>query len=69
LLVHRVIKAILGKSKYVCQTCPHRVRRTPNSKRLEKNLASRVAEPGQKPRKLSADMQAWQAAGTALQRQ
>jgi ribonuclease R len=33
------------------------------SKRLEKNLASKVAEPGQKPRKLSADMQAWQSAG------
>jgi ribonuclease R len=64
LLVHRVIKAILLKSKYQLPILP-----TPGeqhaklSKRLEKNLASRVAEPGQKPRKLSVDMQAWQAAG------
>ncbi|HSN80853.1 MAG TPA: RNB domain-containing ribonuclease, partial [Rhodoferax sp.] len=64
LLVHRVIKAILLKSKYQLPILP-----TPGeqhaklSKRLEKNLASRVTEPGQKPRKLSVDMQAWQAAG------
>ena len=64
LLVHRVIKAILGKTKYQLPILP-----TPGeahaklSKRLEKNLASRVAEPGQKPRKLSVDIQAWQAAG------
>ncbi|MDD5479825.1 ribonuclease R [Rhodoferax sp.] len=64
LLVHRVIKAILAKTKYQLPVLP-----TPGdahaklSKRLEKNLASRVAEPGQKPRKLSVDMQAWQAAG------
>ena len=64
LLVHRVIKAILAKTKYQLPMLP-----TPGeqhaklSKRLEKNLASRVAEPGQKPRKLSVDMQAWQAAG------
>ena len=64
LLVHRVIKAILAKSKYQLPSLP-----TPGeahaklSKRLEKNLASRVAAPGQKPRKLSVDMQAWQAAG------
>ena len=62
--MHRVIKAILLKSKYQLPILP-----TPGeqhaklSKRLEKNLASRVKEPGQKPRKLSADMQAWQAAG------
>ncbi len=64
LLVHRVIKAILAKAKYQLPILP-----TPGeahaklSKRLEKNLASKVAEPGQKPRKLSMDMQAWQAAG------
>ncbi len=64
LLVHRVIKAILAKTKYQLPTLP-----TPGeahaklSKRLEKNLAARVAEPGIKPRKLSLDMQAWQAAG------
>ena len=64
LLVHRVIKAILAKRKYQLPNLP-----TPGeahaklSKRLEKNLASRVTEPTQKPRKLSADMVAWQAAG------
>ncbi|MCM2342116.1 MAG: ribonuclease R [Rhodoferax sp.] len=64
LLVHRVIKAILRKSKYQLPNLP-----TPGeahaklSKRLEKNLASKVKEPGQKPRKFTVDMQAWQAAG------
>ena len=64
LLVHRVIKAIFLKSKYQLPILP-----TPGeqhaklSKRLEKNLASKVKEPGQKPRKLTVDMQAWQAAG------
>ena len=64
LLVHRVIKAILAKSKYHLPVLP-----TPGeahaklAKRLEKNLASKVAQPGTKPRKPSADMQAWQAAG------
>jgi ribonuclease R len=64
LLVHRVIKAILGKVKYQLPNLP-----TPGeahaklSKRLEKNLASRVAEPGIKPRKPNAETQAWQSAG------
>lgn len=64
LLVHRVIKAILLKSKYQLPILP-----TPGeqhaklSKRLEKNLAAKVKEPGQKPRKLTVDMQAWQSAG------
>ena len=64
LLVHRVIKAILAKTKYQLPTLP-----TPGeahaklSRRLEKGLAGRVAEPGQKPKKLSPDIQAWQAAG------
>jgi ribonuclease R len=64
LLVHRVIKAILAKTKYQLPILP-----TPGeahaklSKRLEKNLAARVVEPAQKPRKLSGDMLAWQAAG------
>ncbi|BCO27923.1 ribonuclease R [Rhodoferax lithotrophicus] len=64
LLVHRVIKAILAKSKYQLPTLPiPGEAHAKLSKRLEKNLASRVAQPGQKPRKLSVDMQAWQAAG------
>jgi len=64
LLVHRVIKAILAKSKYQLPVLPiPGEAHAKLSKRLEKNLASRVKEPEQKPRKLSAEMQAWQAAG------
>jgi len=64
LLVHRVIKAILAKSKYVLPTLP-----TPGeahaklSRRLEKNQGLRIPVSGQKQRKPSADMLAWQAAG------
>ena len=64
LLVHRVIKAILAKKKYLLPVLP-----TPGeahaklSRRLEKGLAARVAEPGQKPKKTSPETQAWQAAG------
>jgi ribonuclease R len=64
LLVHRVIKAILAKSKYQLPVLP-----TPGeahaklSRRLEKGLAARVAEPGHKPKKLTQETQAWQAAG------
>ncbi len=64
LLVHRVIKAILAKTKYQLPVLP-----TPGeahaklSRRLEKGLAARVAEPGQKPKKQSPETQAWQAAG------
>jgi ribonuclease R len=64
LLVHRVIKAILAKAKYQLPILPiPGEAHAKLSKRLEKNLASKVTEPGQKPRKLSVDMQAWQAAG------
>ena len=64
LLVHRVIKAILTKGKYQLPVLP-----TPGeahaklSRRLEKGIAARVATPGQKPKKISADNLAWQAAG------
>ncbi len=64
LLVHRVIKAILAKAKYQLPVLP-----TPGeahaklARRLEKNLAGRVAEPGTKPKKISAEGTAWQAAG------
>ncbi len=64
LLVHRVIKAILSKTRYQLPTLP-----TPGeahaklARRLEKGLASKVAEPGIKPKKASAENQAWQAAG------
>ncbi|MFZ4288085.1 ribonuclease R [Variovorax sp. HJSM1_2] len=68
LLVHRVIKAILGGTKYQLPTLP-----TPGeahaklAKRLQKNNAAKlngkVAEPNQKPKKVSQDTLAWQAAG------
>ena len=63
LLVHRVIKAVLGKVKYLLPVLP-----TPGEAeaKLAKRLASRVqtvGEPTQKPRKASADELAWQAAG------
>jgi ribonuclease R len=64
LLVHRVIKAILAKRRYQLPELP-----VPGeahaklAKRLQKGLASKVREPDQKPKKLSADQLAWQAAG------
>ena len=63
LLVHRVIKAILQKTKYVLPVLP-----TPGEAeaKLSKRLASRlkdVKEPGEKPKKITADQLAWQAAG------
>jgi len=64
LLVHRVIKAILAKSRYQLPTLP-----TPGdahaklARRLEKGLAGKVAAPDQKLRKPSAENLAWQAAG------
>ena len=64
LLVHRVIKAILEKTKYQLPTLP-----TPGeahaklARRLEKGLASKVKDPTAKPRKASAEGVAWEAAG------
>jgi ribonuclease R len=64
LLVHRVIKAILEKTRYQLPTLP-----TPGeahaklARRLEKGLASKVKDPTEKPRKASAEGLAWQAAG------
>ena len=60
LLVHRVIKAILKKTRYQLPVLP-----TPGDAvaKLSKRLASRVREPGEKPKKASADQLAWQAAG------
>ena len=64
LLVHRVIKAILNKGKYQLPVLPiPGEAHAKLSKRLEKGLAARVAEPGQKPKKLTPEIQAWQAAG------
>ena len=60
LLVHRVIKAILKKTRYQLPVLP-----TPGEAeaKLSKRLASRVAAPGEKPKKASVDQLAWQAAG------
>ncbi len=60
LLVHRVIKAVLSKTKYQLPNLP-----TPGEAeaKLSKRLASRVREPSQAPKKISADQTAWQAAG------
>ncbi|MEK9804043.1 MAG: VacB/RNase II family 3'-5' exoribonuclease, partial [Curvibacter sp.] len=66
LLVHRVIKAILNKTRYHLPALP-----TPGeahaklSRRLEKNEAARrqTGQAGDKPKKVSAELMAWQAAG------
>jgi ribonuclease R len=66
LLVHRVIKAILGRTRYHLPELP-----TPGeaqaklARRLEKNEAGRKSAKGQgeKPKKASAELLAWQAAG------
>ncbi|HYP70729.1 MAG TPA: VacB/RNase II family 3'-5' exoribonuclease, partial [Variovorax sp.] len=64
LLVHRVIKAILGKTKYQLPMLP-----TPGEAhaKLAKRLASRVKVPTAKPQKASVaptkEVMAWEAAG------
>ncbi|HVE52377.1 MAG TPA: ribonuclease R, partial [Ramlibacter sp.] len=64
LLVHRVIKAIIGKERYQLPVLP-----TPGEahEKLARRLAARVAPPTQKPKaKVIAsprEMQAWEAAG------
>src|SRR5665647_2516148 len=60
LLVHRVIKAVLNKTKYQLPTLP-----TPGDAeaKLSKRLAFRVKVPTEKPKKASVDQLAWQAAG------
>ena len=60
LLVHRVIKAILNKSRYTLPVLP-----TPGEAeaKLSKRLAARVRPPTDKPKKATAEQVAWQAAG------
>jgi ribonuclease R len=64
LLVHRVIKAILAQRKYRLPELP-----TPGEaheklqRRLQKSSASRSSDADIRPKKLSAELQAWQAAG------
>ena len=64
LLVHRVIKAILNKTRYHLPVLP-----TPGeahaklTKRIEKSEAAKMKISGEKPKKVSAELLAWQAAG------
>jgi ribonuclease R len=64
LLVHRVIKSILEKTRYQLPVLP-----TPGeahaklARRLEKGAASRLAEIKQPPKKTNAEGMAWLAAG------
>ena len=64
LLVHRVIKSILDKRKYQLPKLP-----TPGeaheklNRRLQKQSASRKRDTDEAPKRLSPDLQAWEAAG------
>ena len=60
LLVHRVIKAILEQKRYQLPALP-----TPGEAqaKLARRLEKSQADKGAKPRKVGAEMQAWQAAG------
>ncbi|MFN7713727.1 MAG: ribonuclease R [Curvibacter sp.] len=64
LLVHRVIKAILNKTRYHLPSLP-----TPGeahaklSRRIEKSEAARLKAGGERRKKVSAELMAWQAAG------
>jgi ribonuclease R len=64
LLVHRVIKAILAKTRYQLPALP-----TPGeahaklARRLDKSNAAKEAQGGAKPKKANAEGMAWQAAG------
>lgn len=64
LLVHRVIKAILQGEKYHLPVLPVQGEAHAKLKtRLEKTAAARVKAPTVAPKKASAEMLAWQAAG------
>jgi len=64
LLVHRVIKSVLARTRYQLPDLP-----TPGeahaklARRLEKGIASRVGEPKQQSKKTNAEGMAWLAAG------
>jgi len=64
LLVHRVIKAILGNTKYELPVLPiPGEAHAKLARRLEKGQSAKTAADATKPRKTSADNLAWQAAG------
>ena len=64
LLVHRVIKAILAKTKYQLPVLPMPGEAHAKlAKRLERGRVARLTKSDEKPKKQSAETQAWLAAG------
>ena len=64
LLVHRVIKAVLADTRYQLPVLPlPGEAHAKLARRLEKGTSSQGVETGAKPKKLSAESLAWQAAG------
>ena len=64
LLVHRVINAVLADARYHLPVLPlPGEAHAKLARRLEKGKSAKVVEAGAKPKKLSAESLAWQAAG------
>ena len=64
LLVHRVIKAILAKTRYQLPTLPiPGEAHAKLARRLEKGNAAKAVQADAKPKKANAENMAWQAAG------
>ena len=64
LLVHRVIKAVLAETRYHLPVLPlPGEAHAKLARRLEKGKSARTPETGAKPKKISAESLAWQAAG------
>ena len=64
LLVHRVIKAVLGDARYHLPALPiPGEAHAKLARRLEKGKSGRAPDSGAKPKKVSAERLAWQAAG------
>jgi ribonuclease R len=64
LLVHRVIKAVLDNARYHLPVLPMPGEAHAKlARRLEKGRAVKAQEPGVKPKKVSAENLAWEAAG------
>ena len=63
LLVHRVIKAILGKTRYQLPDCRHPAKRMPSWRAAWKRTSLPRRQTAAKPKKASAKIMAWQAAG------
>jgi ribonuclease R len=64
LLVHRVIKAVLAETRYQLPVLPlPGEAHAKLARRLEKGKSAKMPESGAKPKKISAESLAWQAAG------